>query len=459
MKITRLIAPDKTTYEFIFEGEKNEGIGQGAKAISVATRTFSYYLPKHIFKNIHPDLEAMMLVTVLQPWMNSAVTFPRAVSKEFAAKLQQVFGVKTINISKSLSPRKKGLVDAVSFSGGNDSVAAALLLPKKAKKITFGRTDHPHIAPRQDNTKKTVEDTVRLFNSELVKSDVEYIVSPYLQFPTWIALASPCILLADEHNLRSVAFGSIAGSSLVKNGVKYHRYDEPDKQWNDLLSAVGISIIKPVAGITEIMTAKIVRDNGLQEKATSCTIGEFNKPCMSCKKCLRKFVVNAYLEGNFDKRLMKKLESSKQVRAAMAEKNPFYFQHIFIGTMVNVSPRRLTKTFRLFRKKVLAGINIESIDWIYKLDTDALSLYVRDDEIRKIVYKNCLRYCDELSEKERLYLKNWDLEHTLETSLEHELHSEKLQKNIDRYEKTGSSMPLYLAKKVARRIKRTVLAE
>ena len=471
MKVIVKFSGDKVDF-LVSEVNKKNGIGQGGAEVSLVAEKFSFWLPEALSlnKKPHNDLIAFSVIAALLPWLEGdELNLQFAVSEQFAKQAQKLCNVRIRKVSKTLRPRKIGNIPGIAFSGGYDSTAAALVMPEESKKITFIREDHPDIPRREDNTQETVIKTVSRFDDvTMVKSNLEYIAGPYLQFPTWISLAIPCVLLADKLDLKGIAFGSITGSSLVKNGGKYEEKREPDKQWVQLLNACSLDMYKPVAGLTEISTAKIVHKNSLQDYAVSCTIGTYKQPCNACKKCFRKYFINcAVKEEELDPKILNDMISSKAVQDYILTEAPIYFQHIFMypllhyGNKIDQSGFELVK---LFKKKLLLNHNWD-LNWIIRHDFHALDNYIKNDDVRTKVRESVERVIDPVNQSDYSLLVNWDLyKFYKDNKKEYNLVQKMLKRQLEKLEtENGDGKSTRIIKKAksfiykgATRIKRMV---
>ncbi len=411
MKIA-YISRGKKKISFSIQLDSEEDIfavGQGNSKVELVGNTFSFELPFAV-KKIHSDLVALSLLTIVLPWIKERVTFPEKVSLTFAEKVKQIFGVVVENADESIAPRSFGKIDAVSFSGGVDSVATSCLLPDDHIKVMFLRSDHSIIDCKNVNysvkAQKQVSDHFE--NSYYVKSDLEHIVGPYPQYPTWVTIASPCFLLADHFNFKSVNFGSIVGSSDIKNGGKYKKHLNPNADWKELFLAVGIYLSKPVSAVTEIGTSTIVKKAGLNEVATSCQFGTMDNPCMKCFKCFRKYLMSsAVSNAKLDKKIIDNFIKLRAVQDYFLSSPPVYFQHILMYAFTQLDCGKQSEAFQLFREKVLlTGL---SVKWCEKSYNKALDRYVPEDKLRDFIVNKLRGFLPPMDKRSEEIFENWDL--------------------------------------------------
>lgn len=385
------------------------GVGQGGNKIELVANVFTVDVDPAVVKSLHPDVLALVCVSAYLPWMSEPVKFPKSVSSKFAKVLYEVFGIKAENTSKALKPRECGLGLALSFSGGLDSVALSCLMPEDTHKITFIRKDHPRIEPRLDNTKDVVIQTVSQFDGVVqIPSNLEYIAGPYLQFPTWTALSIPCMLLADSLKLGAIAYGSIDGSSIVKNGQKFHKPVKPDANWSQLFNAAGLVITKPVAGLSDIGTQRVAEHYGVEKIAMSCTLGELHKPCMTCSKCFRKYVVKCAADNcRPDNKILNEFLQHKAVGDYLLSEYPLYFQHVLMYSFSRFDRDKLPTIYKLFYDKLfLEPVNI---NWVEKYDEEAIIFYAPEPRSREYVLGKLRPIMSPLEGEDKKILRTWDL--------------------------------------------------
>jgi hypothetical protein len=252
--------------------------------------------------DIHPDLMALAAWTVVAPWTRRRVTFDRPVSAAVARALHDGWGVEAGPVGAD--PRT-GARLAISYSGGADSAAVAAILPE-APLLTFQRISHPRVPNRwthyrSDTLAQLARDTGR--DVTVVQSDLEFLVRhPRPGYPEHHAVAIGAILLAGELDLGGVAFGYEIGSRWLGGGRYVHRFTPDNPMWSAhgpwgrLFTAAGLSLVLPVAGISEAMTMRIALGSVLRDQVRWCLRGDRAGPCGRCGKCLYKELIQAAIE-------------------------------------------------------------------------------------------------------------------------------------------------------------------
>lgn len=206
--------------------------------------------------------------------------------------------ISTIKVDNTLLPfldtNRKEV--AISFSGGVDSVAAATLMGKKSILIMTARTEHPDIGEYEswNNPRaqiKTLKYMPYNYPKILVYTDFPYLCvndgDNYCVYPDSYSFTIPSILLAEKLNIRHIITGDIL-AGFTGNETTYTSAFR--NKGSDFFEAVGVNLDYPCNGVTELITTKIAKENGLLEISSACEYGDFMKPCMKCIKCFRKSI-------------------------------------------------------------------------------------------------------------------------------------------------------------------------
>ena len=196
--------------------------------------------------------------------------------------------------------RKPGNRPGLAFSGGIDSAAAMLLLPPETVLIYNERDFKSGL--KHENAFRFIDYLQQKHGRDVVKvrSNHELIRTHHGKmagFSTDYACAVQVILLADYFNLDSMATGMPLENSYLFHGYKYRDFS---KTWfwrlyGSLFDSIGLPILQPVAGLSEVINQRIVEENGMIEFAQSClrstTPGQV---CGKCWKCFRKNTLSGH---------------------------------------------------------------------------------------------------------------------------------------------------------------------
>jgi hypothetical protein len=250
----------------------------------------------------HPDLFAVAAWTIVAPWTRERITFDRAVSAEVARALHDGWGVEAGPVGAEVRPAGPTL--AISYSGGADSVAAAMIYPD-APFVHFRRVPHRRVPNRWPHYRSDVLARLAARTGReltVVESDLEFtLAEPRPGYPEHHAVAAGALLLADQLGLGGLAFGYELGSRWLGGDRYLHRYTPdnpmwaPHGKWGRLFAAAGVHIVLPVGGVSEAVTMRVALESGLREQVRWCLRGT-DGPCRTCGKCLYKELIQAAVE-------------------------------------------------------------------------------------------------------------------------------------------------------------------
>lgn len=190
--------------------------------------------------------------------------------------------------------RKPGIRPGLAFSAGCDSTAAMELLPEQTvlmyhKRDGFdSKLNHSNALRFIDHLEKECLRPVCIISSnhEILRT----INGKQVGFVTDYACAVHGILLADYFNLDSIATGMPLENSYLWHGQKFREFSETWfwKKHAPLFESVGLPILQPVMGCSEVINQKIVESSGFGTYAQSCLRSNAGKTCGECWKCFRK---------------------------------------------------------------------------------------------------------------------------------------------------------------------------
>jgi len=336
------------------EEDNREGDGQHGR-IQLLENTFRFLLP--FACEIHPDLLATALLSVVLPFAGRRIEVPRAVSITFAETVYHAFGKELNPVDSQLQARQPGSRPGLAFSGGVDSIASMLLMPEESALVFGERVEHPNVSvPKEFNTYNTaraLNACAHLQNEGRpvyqVQTDHEYIIGPYPDWPIWTAAEGPLMLMADALDLDSVWVGSTLDNTYIPpwNGWRYFSWEYIDKDpWQQTMTTVGIPIVRAVGGISEIGTAAIVRASPYRNISTSCANGPAGQPCMTCAKCLRKTLTMEVLDGTVPgKAVLQRFADQAEIQDLSDEYMDLIFMYCFwkLPPLPNMYFRRVQK--------------------------------------------------------------------------------------------------------------------
>ncbi|MGW6226567.1 DUF6395 domain-containing protein [Cellulosimicrobium cellulans] len=280
-----------------------EGRGQGSMRVGLLTDEVSVELPVEV-TDVHPDLVALATLTITRPWISNRLTLDRGVSATFAAESRRVFGVATGPIDTSLAPRAPGTTIGLAYSSGYDSAAASELLPPDTPHFHHARVPHPRVEERAPQWPSAMlrelvtESASHGKTPYVVNCNFEHMCHPYPTLPHWFGFAVGPLLLADHFDLGAIALGGTLETHYMDMGRTWKGSTGKPSGIDPLAAAVGLPVARPVLGLTEVGTQRIVAASPLAHLARSCTSTSERTPCGVCGKCVRKSLLASAISGS-----------------------------------------------------------------------------------------------------------------------------------------------------------------
>lgn len=277
------------------------------------------------FREIHPDAHALAVWYTLRPLISSRLELPFAASPELAGWLLKNHGVRLARVDERQAPRRapETVAPALLFSGGMDSVAASILMPRGSHHIVLGRI--PRVRPGDSPDVLIDLAPVRAACAAVAAGgapvhatadDHEALFSPY---PMWHSDMArlPALYLADSLGLSALDSGEVldatyfggyhAGARRWRMKVDAGGPPEPSaaprpasSRAQDFWGIVGLRRVNSICGLSEVATTKIVSASRYRGKSFSC----YYPPgpgaeafCMRCDKCFKKLILRHIAEG------------------------------------------------------------------------------------------------------------------------------------------------------------------
>ncbi|ANS80536.1 hypothetical protein SGUI_3140 [Serinicoccus hydrothermalis] len=287
------------------EGEPDERKG----ALARHTATFEVGVEPGA---VHPDLLVLSAVLSARPWIvrKVPVTTSVAASPALAQALREGPGLRLGTVDPHLTPRPRPMdgdgAPGLCFSGGTDSVATLAVMPARTRSYHLLRRA-PQGDPRATMfVTRAAEQSCALLRAqgwpvEVVGSDVEYLRAE-MGFPHDFTTAVPLLLHADRDALDAVAWGApLEATYRLQRGYFRDFAGSPFLgEWGEVFAAVGLEVCVPVAGVSEVVTSRIVHTHPLGAAAQSCVRGRrLGRPCGRCAKCARKTLLAGAVTGTW----------------------------------------------------------------------------------------------------------------------------------------------------------------
>jgi len=216
--------------------------------------------------------------------------------------------------------RKAGKRPGLSFSGGIESTAAMLVMPRNTV-VAYHERDFESML-KHDNAHRFIKRLRwrRLRRIHVIKSDHEKIRTNWglmNGFSTDLACAVHLILLADHYNLDSIAVGMPIDNSWLTGGRVFRDFPNCHwfKKWAPPFKAAGLEINLVVNMITQAGCLEVVRRKGMANWAQSCLRAPAGETCGRCWKC---FFKNSLLGHEIDltSNEIQKFSSSEPLKTA-----------------------------------------------------------------------------------------------------------------------------------------------
>jgi len=305
---------------FTFHLDDDDGDFEGR--IHMEKNIFSITLPPDcLSRDVHPDHAALIAILAAHPFVGKRLSFQWPISQQFSERMSVFtrYSIHSVSGHVEQYTARMRSRPALAFSGGVDSTAALLLMPKSTLSVFLNR---PQSAERTSLYNKSAAIAIQKqlfaagFDVQSIECDIEYIRNP-IGFPTDLAPSIPLIALASQLNVDSIGFGMVMESAYRIGHDRSRNYSDSNhyKTWGVLFEAAGLPLYLPVAGLSEVMTSLIVNQSPYRTYSKSCIRGEFPKSCNNCWKCFRKNLITARLENTIISELeFKKWLNVKEVK-------------------------------------------------------------------------------------------------------------------------------------------------
>ena len=347
---------------------------------------------------IHQDHLALASILLSNPFVSEELIINGGMSERFFEATKKITKYKVKKPENFIEPYNpvENSRPSLSFSGGADSTAALLLMPKNTLSVFL---DRPLKFGRSLYNKSAAYATIEHAKSEgyevkKINCDLEYIRSP-IGFPTDLATSVPLVLMAAKENLDSVAFGTVLESAYRVGHETCRDYKQSGhyKVWGGLFEAAGIPLYLPVAGISEVGTSSIVMNSSFYDYTRSCIRGKFPKPCLNCWKCFRKSMVDNRLKNTkVSDREMKKWLKVREVKRKLAP-HPISHENVLSWSLQGGNARGETKNLLMNR---MEG-KIRNMDFLK--DWYSPSIELVPERYREETTQNIYNYLTEMDEK------------------------------------------------------------
>jgi len=216
--------------------------------------------------------------------------------------------------------RKSGNNPSISFSGGIESTAAMLVMPRNTI-LAYHQRDFESML-KHDNALRFIKRLKwrHLRKVHIIKSNHEKIRTNWGKmngFSTDLACAVHLILLADYFDLDSIAVGMPIDNSWLDKGRVFRDFPHSNwyKKWTPPFKLAGLEINFAVNMISQAGCLEIVKKFGMANWAQSCLRATKGNTCGRCWKC---FFKNSLLGHDIDisSKEIQKFSSTEPLKTA-----------------------------------------------------------------------------------------------------------------------------------------------
>ena len=355
--------------------------------------------------DIHPDHLALGIILSVNPFVGESLHINLPVSEEFRIASKSISRYKLI-YPQAVSSQYKPKPDSrpgLSFSGGADSTAALLLMPKNTLSVFMDRPLKKFRSLYNKSAAYATVDYAKSSGYEVKKiyCDVEYVRNP-IGFPVDLTPSIPLVLMARKYNLDSIGFGTVLESAYRVGHEHSREYSTSAhyRVWGKLFNAAGLPLYLPVSGISEVGTSNIVLNSPFYEYTRSCVRGSWPKSCGNCWKCFRKHMVeDRLLCKNVDDISLSKWFKVKEVKRKLSAW-PVSHENVLSWSLQG------DNTSGKLKEQLLSSLEGSERDMSFLTHWYPNSLELVPEKYREHTKKSILNYMDEMDQKDLPQITN-----------------------------------------------------
>lgn len=378
------------------------------RQVTMASNRCEFHLPKDwTIDSVHPDVFALAILAAIYPFCGSTIQLPRGVSKPFHDLVFRVTKKKILPIDPNLSLRRApaNAVPALTYSGGIDSTAAAILLPKDTHLFYFDRIKPDGGGDTLLNQEAAYYacDSIRKTGRPMhcIQTDMQYLRHP-VGFNSYLSDAVPALLLADYYGFDSIGHGQTLeiGYQIGETGYEDCFYTDVGNPWYHLLKGLGLSYTLPTIGLSEVITTNIVMKSPFSEFAQACSRGKIKQPCMNCFKCFRKDLLEKImLQQRITHEYLDHMFNIKEVKAVLNTPQPIYFSSI----LAYITAHYQGNHPQMLRLKAMTRGNRLPVDWMNRWYSKSQEFLA--PQYRNFVKKQILQYVEPMTTRDVRIMK------------------------------------------------------
>lgn len=311
----------------------------------------------------HPDLVALAAILVARPWVTRRLTLTAGVSPAFAEVIASDLSIEVGPVDASLPRRTPGVQLGLMYSGGPDCMAAELLMGERLPLLHLRRIKHPRIPNRTYRASHVLEALVqkaaeRGEDVHVSRSDMEFLSRPFATYPQWASMAIGAVLQAEGLSLSGLVTGRNISGMYLGWGKGFDPGGDEEHIWRNVFSIVGLDLVQPLAGTSDISSKAIAREHRLHDLARSCNVGTIKGPCLACRKCvLTQLIRVTVAETGLEPKINDRLGSAASATAFLEKSPPFPNQHLLeyaLARLPHVEQTIFAKAAHVLSPDVLA---------------------------------------------------------------------------------------------------------
>lgn len=364
-------------------------------------------------KEIHPDLIALSIIMMVNPFVGEILDLKFDVSKRFLDKVSSVISRYQVRCQgHDVTPlEKRGNRPGLAFSGGADSSAALSVLPKDLCLVFLER---PMRTNSHYDSSAPLEICHRLievgYDVSIIETNLEYLREP-VGFPTDLANAIPAILHSEDLELDSIAFGTVLESAYGIGHEHFTDYSEGShfRFFSTLFESVGLELNLPTIGISEVGTAIIGHGAPGGSLQQSCIRGSLFSPCYTCWKCFRKELLNYALGFTAISPNFQEMMRSKEIQQRLCS-FPISHENVITYSLQRIELSEINQ-LKILSKKLDMRSELSFLEEWY-----APSIEFVPRKYRFIVREKIMQYLPAMRLESEELVTNWQMEEHLSSS-------------------------------------------
>ncbi len=282
---------------------------ENSQGIGLVRDTYEVRLPA-VFESLHPDAHAVAIWIAVRPAVVSTLSLPFAVSSHLAERMHTHLGISLPNKDECLGPREmpRHYGPALLFSAGVNSMTAALVMPREIPLLFRDRLPHFPEGQNEETQEALISQrqqrwlcadmSRRGWNVKSLTDDHDFLYSPYPSQNTDLFLL-PALYLADSMKFGEVALGEVTAGLCRKPPRHSHMLwglstsgMAETTDYEIALAAAGLRVTRPIIGLTEVASSRIVNSSELRNRTSSCRFPSNSNYCLRCDQCFRQMLLD-----------------------------------------------------------------------------------------------------------------------------------------------------------------------